>query len=135
MRANERARVGTFRVRKGDENFAKYSSIFLRHNADASYTCRIATVFNRTRLTNGSQSAPASNRRMIPHALSVSVNDARSEECAASQNLLSSHSACGGFKSFKDHGFGQHFWKDDRFFVFSGIEHIQRNAGATKPLQ
>ena len=50
MRANERAGVGTFRVRKGDENFAKYSSIFLRHNAEASYTCRIATVFNRTRL-------------------------------------------------------------------------------------
>ena len=49
-KANERIGAGTFRVRKCDENFAKYSSIFLGHNAEASYTCRLATIFNRTRL-------------------------------------------------------------------------------------
>ena|SRR6516225_1558756 len=85
--------------------------------------------------TNGSQSATASNRRIVAQTFSAGASMTLLTKTRGITKLLRRDLAPDGLKLLQNHAFGEHFWKNNRLFVLRRIEHVQWNTRAAELLQ
>ena len=134
-RADKRVRIETLSIRERNEHLAKYFSIRLSQDADASDARWIAAVFDRARFYERKpihDRIESSDQR--PHFLRRRVHNAADKNPRHFPNLLRSHRARAGFEFLQEHALSEQFRKDDWLFVFPGIKHIERHAWPAKVL-
>jgi hypothetical protein len=89
-------------------------------------------IRRRLDLTNGNQSAAASNRRLVAQTFAARAPATLLTKPVA---LLRRDRARCAFEFFQNHALGEQFREDNWLFRFSRIKHVEWDAGSAKLLQ